>query len=327
MTDQGMSAEFNAPGMHARFDEFENLASSLHSLSGDADTISAKVRGVLGDPGFQASMRLSPGTASAVEARLDAALGGRHGMGSLSAELAADGARLRWSGQAYRDAESEACTALGGLLAELGLPGEGSGWPLSGAGAQPSSPPVQGVGPQAPPHRPPQQPAQHQPPHRPPAQHPPTQHPPAHHPAQHPPAHHNSGQSVSATRRTILNRAKSWSDRNVAYSSGVQLAGYRTDCSGFVSMCWGLPHSLTTASLPSVSHRIAAADLQPGDILLNTSPGRSGHAVMFDHWANSRHTAYMAYEETPGGCRHHVIPYPYYSGHGHFAPYRLNSLR
>lgn len=320
MTGQGMRAEFDAPGMHARFDELDRLASSLHSLSGDADTISAKVRGVLGDRDFQASMRLSPGTAAAVEAHLDAALGGRHGVGSLSAELAADGARLRWSGQAYRDAESEACTALGGLLADLGLRGDPAQPPNGQPGTPPSRPPAQGPG-------------RHDPPHQPPAQHRPAQHPPAHHqaghhpPARHPPAHQGSGQNVSAARRGILDRARSWSDRNVAYSSGVHLAGYRTDCSGFVSMCWGLPNSLTTASLPSVSHRIAAADLQPGDILLNTSPGRSGHAVMFDHWANSKHTAYMAFEETPRGCHHHVIPYPYYSGHGHFAPYRLNSLR
>ncbi len=322
MNAAGTQARLVGPGVHASLTDLDGLAGSFHDLSGLADTISATVRSVLADPHFVASLRYSPATAAGVEAHLDAALRGGRGIGSLSAEFAGDAAKLRWSSQAYRDADSAACAQLDGMLAEVERRRLGPGQrPHGQAGPQHSRPP-----------------ASHQPSHQPSAQH-----APAHQPGSRPSSNHHGASAhaptsnvaahaqpgtghVSSARQSILARAKNWSDRGVAYSSGVHLSGYRTDCSGFVSMCWDLPRSLTTASLPSVAHRISAADLQPGDILLNTSPGRGGHAVMFDHWANARHTAYMAYEETPSGCHHHVIPYPYYAGHGHFAPYRLNSL-
>jgi hypothetical protein len=87
-----------------------------------------------------------------------------------------------------------------------------------------------------------------------------------------------------------------------------------------------LDASLTTVSLPEVSHLISKEALLPGDILLNTRPGRYGHGVIFDRWADSSHSSYLAYEQSPGGTKHRVIPYPYFVGHGSFEPYRLDGL-
>lgn len=47
--------------------------------------------------------------------------------------------------------------------------------------------------------------------------------------------------------------------------------------------------------------------------------------MLFDHWA-AAHGSYQAYELTPAGTRHHVVPYPYFAGHGAFAPYRYDEL-
>jgi hypothetical protein len=91
-------------------------------------------------------------------------------------------------------------------------------------------------------------------------------------------------------------------------------------------MAWGLDRSYTTVTLPRVAHRIRKAELRPGDALLNRSPGRYGHVVLFERWADSAHTAYYGYEQSPGGTKHRRIPYPYFPGHGHFVPYRLNRL-
>lgn len=85
--------------------------------------------------------------------------------------------------------------------------------------------------------------------------------------------------------------------------------GWRTDCSGFVSMCYnlrtssGLPYSSYTremATLKSKFYQISPKALQPGDFMLASdvwgSP--SPHAVLFYGWANDAHTQYWALEQT-----------------------------
>lgn len=42
-------------------------------------------------------------------------------------------------------------------------------------------------------------------------------------------------------RKDIIARGQVWVDKNVPYSQTGTHDGYRTDCSGFVSMCWQLP--------------------------------------------------------------------------------------
>ena len=139
-----------------------------------------------------------------------------------------------------------------------------------------------------------------------------------------PPAH--TGGKVSGA--TAVARAKVWTDKHLSYSMSRTYGGYRTDCSGLVSMAWGLPKpGAVTNTMPRLGHYISKSSLKRGDAVLNSSAGASGHVVLFDKWANDAHTRYWVYEESgSGGAQHHVIPYPYYSGHGTFKPFRYNGL-
>src|SRR5262245_56574165 len=53
--------------------------------------------------------------------------------------------------------------------------------------------------------------------------------------------------ATSGGRRRAIERGFVWLDANVPYSQSKSRGGYRTDCSGFVSMCWELGQSYTTA--------------------------------------------------------------------------------
>ncbi len=78
--------------------------------------------------------------------------------------------------------------------------------------------------------------------------------------------------------------------------------GYRQDCSGFVSMAWGLPGNEWTGSLDQYGVRIAKEELEPGDILLFhnlANPEKGSHVVIFGGWTDYTHTYYIALEETP----------------------------
>jgi hypothetical protein len=125
----------------------------------------------------------------------------------------------------------------------------------------------------------------------------------------------------------MIERAQSWAEAGVGYSGNNtftnQYGTYRTDCSGYVSMAWGLASSYTTVTLPSVSYAISKDALEPGDILNNPLPGTSGHVVLFAGWADAAQTRYFAYEESPsGGAQLNDIPYPYWPGYGTFTPRR-----
>ena len=118
-------------------------------------------------------------------------------------------------------------------------------------------------------------------------------------------------------------RAQSWVDARVPYSQASyhsnEYGSYRQDCSGYVSLVWGLATSFTTYSLPSIAHRITKNELRAGDIML-----RPGHTLIFHKWANAERTRYWAYEQQRPGrvATHYVVPYPYWAGHGAFSPYR-----
>jgi hypothetical protein len=136
---------------------------------------------------------------------------------------------------------------------------------------------------------------------------------------------------VFVTTRFIrrgVTRAQSWVDAHVPYSQSDtytnRFGTYRRDCSGYVSMAWALPSSYTTATLPRVSYAVTRTQLRRGDLLLHLATrGTAGHVVLFDSWADAGHSTYVAYEETPGsGATRHTIPYPYWGGHGTYAPYR-----
>ncbi|MEV6007206.1 peptidoglycan-binding protein [Streptomyces sp. NPDC051976] len=132
------------------------------------------------------------------------------------------------------------------------------------------------------------------------------------------------------TRAQILDRAESWMSARVPYSmTAYWKDGYRQDCSGFVSMAWGLGSSAWTGDLAAYGVRITRDALQPGDILLyhNTADPRHGsHTVVFGGWVDDDHTVYTGYEQTPPGARVRTTPYPYWTHSAKYVPYRYKYL-
>lgn len=103
-------------------------------------------------------------------------------------------------------------------------------------------------------------------------------------------------QASAITRTQVIARANSWVKRHVIYSQSSYYAGYRRDCSGFVSMAWRLRTSYTSATIAEVAHRISIAKLLPGDAVR-----RPGHVEIFDGWKNRRARTYFALEESTWG--------------------------
>lgn len=114
--------------------------------------------------------------------------------------------------------------------------------------------------------------------------------------------------------------------------------GYRTDCSGFVSMCLnlrytsGAPYSATTrifATNPSKYYQITKDQLQPGDFMLASDVwGSSGpHAALFIGWANEAKTQYWTVEQTTtkdhNGTIHRIRDYP----GPYYRPYRYAGIQ
>lgn len=105
------------------------------------------------------------------------------------------------------------------------------------------------------------------------------------------------------TRTDVLARAHTWVTKRVLYSQRSTFAGYRRDCSGFVSMAWKLGRSYTSRTIHGVATRIPLAKLRPGDAVHTP-----GHVALFVKWANSARTRYVAMEESSWGrpALHHV---------------------
>lgn len=90
------------------------------------------------------------------------------------------------------------------------------------------------------------------------------------------------------SRSSIIARGQDWVDKNVPYNKTYD--GYRTDCSGFVSMAWGLPRpGHTTSTLGEVSKTISKGELQSGDALLCAGT----HVTLFVSWADSSKNSYV----------------------------------
>jgi len=104
----------------------------------------------------------------------------------------------------------------------------------------------------------------------------------------------NGGDPIN--RSAIVQRATSWVNRagtewcasrpfpnEYGTYPSANHGRYRVDCSGFVSMAWGLSQSYSTSTLPNISTRLGSIDeLRPGDILL-----RPGHTLVFIRWADA----------------------------------------
>ncbi|WP_329127768.1 peptidoglycan-binding protein [Streptomyces sp. NBC_01465] len=134
----------------------------------------------------------------------------------------------------------------------------------------------------------------------------------------------------ATTRADILSRAQLWVSAQVPYSMDKYWSdGYRQDCSGFVSMAWNLDGSEWTGSLAEYGTRIAASDLQPGDILLfhnPANPTKGSHVTIFGGWADAAHSSYVAYEQTRPHARKQVTPYAYWSNSSRYVAYRYKGL-
>ena len=134
----------------------------------------------------------------------------------------------------------------------------------------------------------------------------------------------------AATRDEIMRRAQAWVDQKVPYSMTKYWSdGYRQDCSGFVSMAWGLGSSQTTWTLPDFADRISKDDLQPGDVLIYNNandPQGGSHAVLFGGWVDAAHTRYTALEQTRPSTTERSTPYAYWSNSGAYQPYRYRGL-
>lgn len=89
---------------------------------------------------------------------------------------------------------------------------------------------------------------------------------------------------------------------------GCHAPNYRTDCSGFVSMVWGLPVSYATPrkglehDLTDVSRVISKEQLRSGDALLAWGK----HVRLFEHWTDATRTTYVAYDFGSTPVKHQV---------------------
>ncbi|MFF3844695.1 peptidoglycan-binding protein [Streptomyces sp. NPDC002328] len=134
----------------------------------------------------------------------------------------------------------------------------------------------------------------------------------------------------ATTRAEIIRRAQTWVAARVPYSmSAFWSDGYRQDCSGYVSMAWGLTGNEWTGSLHQFATRVTKEELQPGDMLLfhnPANPENGSHVVLFGGWTDSTHTYYVAYEQTRPTTRRLATPYGYWTNSDRYVPYRYKGV-
>lgn len=134
------------------------------------------------------------------------------------------------------------------------------------------------------------------------------------------PSAHAQAADTTATisRATVIKRAKKWLTANngsqVPYSQTKTWGGYRQDCSGYVSMALKLPKpGPNTVGLTSSTYtkRIKMANLKKGDLIIDAKgSSTTRHVVIFQKWANSKKSAYWAYEQRGGhGTDHRKLTY------------------
>jgi hypothetical protein len=138
---------------------------------------------------------------------------------------------------------------------------------------------------------------------------------------------------ATITRAKVIANAKTWhphTSSRVPYSQSKTHGGYRTDCSGYASMALQLGKpGLNTVGLAksSVTTRISMSALKQGDLIIDaTGDSNSRHVVIFEKWANSKHTSYWEYEQRGGyGTDHRTRTYGLSSGSQYHA-YRPKKL-
>ena len=128
--------------------------------------------------------------------------------------------------------------------------------------------------------------------------------------------------AAAITRNTVLSRAQVRVDAPVKYSQKKYYAGYRTDCSGYVSMAWKTGSSWNTRTFHKVTRRIKVSQLLPGDAMLR----KGYHIRLFYGWLDDSRTHYVAYESASGkvaGVRIRSVEDDLASG---YVPVRYNRI-
>lgn len=114
-----------------------------------------------------------------------------------------------------------------------------------------------------------------------------------------------SGQNLTVSRDQIIKRAKSWLGV-VPYSQERcwrnRYGDYRQDCSGYVSMAWGLSRSRWTGDLLGMAHQIGQSDLRAGDALFRHDDAVQ-HVAIFVRWSGGVGGSAVVYEEFATGTR------------------------
>jgi cell wall-associated NlpC family hydrolase len=157
---------------------------------------------------------------------------------------------------------------------------------------------------------------------------------PSKRPSTPPPARPSAPPPGTITRAQVLARATLWrphTGQRVPYSQLTTHDGYRTDCSGYVSMALSLgkPGPITVGlASSSVSTPIAMSQLQPGDLVIDASGNNNTrHALIFVKWADGRHSAYWEYEQRGSyGTDYRTRTYGLVSGSEYHA-YRPKKIR
>jgi len=127
--------------------------------------------------------------------------------------------------------------------------------------------------------------------------------------------------ALAIPRDAALARGMSWINAEVPYSQSKYRAGYRTDCSGFVSMCWAAGTSFSTRTMYQFAYPISVDDLKPGDALLR----KGYHVRLFAGWVDAEQTRYVAYEETGPGAIQTIKYIDSDLGYG-YVPYRYKGI-
>ena len=147
-----------------------------------------------------------------------------------------------------------------------------------------------------------------------------------------------SGFGAPISRSEIVARGLNWIDKHVPYSQDATYPDpegteYRTDCSGFVSMCIHIsPPGLSTVYLPEVAVKISWDDLQPGDFVGTLGPGTGGddgHVTLFHSWVDpSTKTRYNSLEcrGKAYGCIPYERPIAWVDGSFTAEPYRYTNV-
>lgn len=108
-------------------------------------------------------------------------------------------------------------------------------------------------------------------------------------------------------RKVILERAFSWVDAQVKYNANASYGGFMRDCSGLVSMAWGLDRTYATAKMApfdaSFTWELPSVDeLIPGDAISRRQRRNGkGHIMLFAGWADEWHTSFFTIEQRSTG--------------------------